>query len=175
MSRCGFSSSHVYIYIYIYFFVFYIYIHMCLLSSHYHCGPLFDYLLVSTSGVRSGAYIFGSSVTPLPGLSSPDSPVVRRSVSLRLLLYLVVAHTAAFFSSSSSLRGSPPLSRQKRTIQPSLEIFHGLSASASQLADTVYVPPSPLLLRRKARKSHAGTFAPPTPLRVTGICKSIYL
>lgn len=86
---------------------------------------------VSTSGLRSGAYIFGSSVTPrgsplriLPSLGArkPPSSLVPRRCS-----------AASFSSSSSSLRGSPPLSRLRRTTQPSLRfstVFRALFTSA---------------------------------------------
>lgn len=67
-----FSLSHMHIYLSVY-------IYICQ-HYHYHCGPLFDYSLsrVSTSRATVGRlYLRVVRDTP-PGLSLPDSPVVRR-------------------------------------------------------------------------------------------------
>lgn len=182
-SRCGFSLRHICIYTFPY-----IYIFVNIIITIVGLSSTTRLVVFPRVGLRSGAYIFESSVTRLRGFpcrilpslgAEPPSPLVFRRCS---------AAFSSLLSSSSSLRGSPPLSQRRRTTQPSLWIFHGLSrsirfrfttASSSCVAARGHRVTSrrfPLLPhRRRARKSHAGAFAPPAPLRVTGICKSIYL
>lgn len=188
MDRADFAGDvALWIFLIIYIpFCIYIFIFIIITIS----GPLFDYLLVvfPRVGLRSGASgrpwrLGGFPLRILPSLGAREPP--------SLLLYLVVAHSRfLLFLIVVLARLAAPLSRRRRTTQPSPQIFHGLSrfirfrfmtASSSCVAARgrrVYTSRRLLFFSFvvvKARKSHAGAFAPPAPLRVTGICKSIYL
>lgn len=176
----------LYIYIYIYLSV-YIYIYLSSLSLPLWASFRLPASRVSTNRATVGC-LYLRVVRDASGLSFPDSPVVRRLWASVLLLHLAAQPRAFSSPSSSSLRGSPLLSRRKRTTYPLLRFstvfrvfirFRFMTASSSCVAargHRVYPAVSSFsFIVGRARKSHAGAFAPPAPLRVTGICKSIYL
>lgn len=103
--------------------------------------------------------------------------------------------STASTSSSLSLRGSPHLSRRKRTIQSLAISSHDVSRAPRALLP-LYARELVLCVATRERSrcvcvsrrllsfiavvgpenlTRVDAFAPPAPLRVTGICKSIYL
>lgn len=121
VALCDFLHHYIYIYIYIPFRI-YIFIIIITIMGLFSttCQSCFHDLGYGRALISSGSSVtprgFPLRILPSLGVREPPSPLASRRCS------------AAFFSpSSSSLRGSPPLSRRRRTTQPSLWIFHGLS------------------------------------------------
>lgn len=164
----------------------YIYLYLSSLSLPLWASLRLPPSRVTTSRLRSGAYMSsGSSVTPR-GFPCRILPSLGARESLRLLLYQPLSSPPHHLLYAARRLSRDEDGRPNRLVRFST-VFRALSASAlwprappaSRLADArVFVPPFPLLPSRlvvRAQKSHAGAFAPPAPLRVTGICKSIYL
>lgn len=187
---------NIYIYIYISCCI-YIYIFLIIIIL----GPLLDYLgRVSTSGLRSGALYNlrivrdvcrGFPLRILPSLDAreplslfPFPYLMAAPPLLTLFIILVFARLAASLATKTddpTARDllSRCLSRSSRASSAS-GIMPASSFFASRLANALYVCVSRRLLSFIAvvgpeNLMRADAFAPPAPLRVTGICKSIYL
>lgn len=164
----------------------YIYIYLLSLSLPLY-GPLFDYLLVVFPRVGYGrAFIYlrvvrdasGRSpfrILPSLGACKPPSPFASRRCSAAYLLVITFARLAVSLATKTD---DPTVSLdfpRSLALYP-LPLYDRELVSRRGSRTPCITPPFPLLPhRRSARKSHAGAFAPSAPLRVTGICKSIYL
>lgn len=187
----------VYIYIYIPFCI-YIYICIYFLSNQpWAPSRLLGSRFHERATVGSAFCIFGSSVTSAGVSFSRIFPVVRRTRASvfffflfprprfnRFCLIFVFARLAA----SLATKTDDPIARDllSRCLSRSSSASSAstlcsragsLRRDSRTLSMRVRVPPFPLLHRRRGPENltRADAIAPPAPLRVTGICKSIYL